>query len=134
MPFSVAEAPTPFIHSRPRSADDALISRAVARVAAFWHLTNAQLGAILGLSPASVSRLRAGAYTVKPGEKPFELALLLTRLFRSLDAFMGSDDAAARAWLATPNLDLGARPLDLLPSITGLIRVADYVDDHRARV
>ena len=39
-----------------------------------------------------------------------------------------------RAWLTTPNLDLEARPIDLIDSFRGLITVCDYVDAHRARV
>ena len=56
------------------------------------------------------------------------------RLFRGLDAMMGSDDAASLAWLRSPNLDLDGRPIDLIRSIRGLGAVADYVDDHRAKV
>ena len=56
------------------------------------------------------------------------------RLFRSLDALMGSDDSAAKSWLAAPNLDLEAKPLELINSFKGLMTVCDYVDAHRARV
>ena len=40
-------------------------------------------------------------------DKSFELALLFIRLFRSLDAIVGGDEAVARAWLRNENL--GAR-------------------------
>jgi uncharacterized protein (DUF2384 family) len=69
-----------------------------------------------------------------PASKSFEAGQFLLRLFRGLDALMGSDDAASRRWLETPNLDLDARPLDLIDSFKGLITVCDYVDAHRARV
>ena len=70
----------------------------------------------------------------KPGSKSCELAQYLVRLFRSLDSLMGSDDAASRSWLQAENLELGARPLDLIRTIRGLMTVADYIDDYRARV
>jgi len=89
---------------------------------------------ILGLSAPTVSRLRAGHYQLEPGSKPFELGQHLLRLFRSLDSWLGQDDASARSWLATPNLDLEARPIDLLPTVRGLLRTSDYVDALRARV
>ncbi|RIA43898.1 RNA polymerase RpoN-/SigL-like sigma 54 subunit [Hephaestia caeni] len=118
-----------------RTADEnRVLSEAVARVARCWKLTNEQLGAILGLSSATVSRLHAGGFRLNRSNKAFELGQYLVRLFRSLDSLMGSDDAAAISWLRTANLDLGARPVDLIRTIRGLSDVADYVDDYRARV
>lgn len=114
--------------------DEAILTRAIARIAEFWGLTNAKLGAVLGLSPATVSRLRSGKTQLDPASKSFEAGQFLLRLFRSLDALLGSDDMAARAWLATPNIDLEARPIDLIDTFPGLMRLCDYVDGHRARV
>lgn len=111
-----------------------ILSEAVVRVAACWRLTNEQLGAILGLSSATASRLRSGSVRLDRSSKEFELGQYLIRLFRSLDALMGSDDAASVSWLKTANLDLGGRPIDLVRSIRGLSDVADYVDDYRAQV
>ena len=111
-----------------------VLSEAVERIAGFWQLSNARLGAILGLSAPTVSRLRAGSYRLEPGSKPFELAQHLLRLFRSLDSWLGQDDTAVRSWLATPNLDLGAAPLELIATVRGLLRTSDYVDGLRARV
>jgi hypothetical protein len=110
-----------------------VLSEAVTRIASFWQLSNAALGAIIGLSGPTVSRLRAGSYRVEPGSKPFELAQHLLRLFRSLDSWLGQDDRAARSWLATPNLDLGAAPLELIVTVRGLLHTGDYVDALRAR-
>ena len=122
--------------SSPRAAPDEgqVLSTAVQQIADYWKLTNEQLGAVLGLSPATASRLRTGSYQLKSGEKPFELGQYLLRLFRSLDAIMGSDDGAAASWLRTPNLDLDGRPIDRIISIRGLMDVADYVDDFRAHI
>ena len=114
--------------------DGKVLTTAIARIAEFWGLTNAKLGSVLGLSQATVSRLRAGKSELDPASKSFEAGQFLLRLFRSLDALLGSDDMAARAWLVTPNLDLEARPLDLIDSFKGLMTVCDSVDAHRARV
>jgi uncharacterized protein (DUF2384 family) len=119
----------------PRNAEvSRVLTQAVSRIADLWQLSNAKLGAILGLSGPTASRLRGGRYQLEPGSKPFELAQHLLRLFRSLDSWLGQDDEAARSWLATTNLDLGDRPIDLLPTIRGLLRTSDYVDVLRARV
>jgi hypothetical protein len=114
--------------------EGAVLSTAVARVADCWKLTNDQLGSVLGVSAATASRLRAGGYQLKSDDKSFELGQYLVRLFRSLDAILGSDDQAAVGWLRTVNLDLEARPIDLIVTIRGLMDVADYVDDFRAHI
>src|SRR3989344_9485325 len=111
-----------------------VLSEAVPRVAACWRLTNEQLGAIHGLSPATASRLRAGGFQLDRSAKAFELGQYLVRLFRSLDALMGSDDNASVSWLKAINVDLDGRPIDLIRTVRGLSEVADYVDDYRAQV
>lgn len=110
------------------------LSAAVIRIADFWGFSNAKLAAILGLSPATVSRLRAGTTLLDPASKSFEAGQFLLRLFRSLDALLGSDDVAVKGWLGTPNLDLGTKPVERLDTMRGLIEVCDYVDFYRARV
>lgn len=117
-----------------RSDTERVLTTAIARIAGFWDLSNAKLGAILGLSPATISRLRAGKTLLDPAGKSFEAAQFLLRLFRSLDALLGSDDAAVKRWLTTPNLDLGAKPIERIDTMRGLIEVCDYVDFYRARV
>ncbi|MCP3731801.1 MbcA/ParS/Xre antitoxin family protein [Sphingomonas sp. MG17] len=111
-----------------------VLTEAVARIADLWRLSNARLGAIIGLSAPTASRLRAGSYRLEAGSKPFELSQHLLRLFRSLDSWLGQDDEAVCSWLATVNLDLGERPIELLPTVRGLLRTSDYVDALRARV
>ena len=124
-------------HTRSTSAkpgDPEVLTSAVIKIAASWNLSNAKLGVVLGLSPATASRIRSGQAMLDPGSKSFEAGQLLLRLFRGLDALMGSDDDASRNWLETRNLDLPARPFDLIDSFRGLIAVCDYVDAHRAGV
>ena len=120
------------VAERPDKAD--VLGNAIVRIAALWELTNPKLGAILGLSSATASRLRRAQARLDPASKSFEAGQFLLRLFRGLDALLGSDDAAARRWLAAENLDLGGRPFDRLDTMRGLIEVCDYVDFHRARV
>ncbi len=112
----------------------AILTEAVANVARYWKIPNERLGQILGISDSSVSRLRSGSYQLDPKSKAFELGQYLVRLFRGLDAMTGADDRSSAAWLAAKHPELEAPPLDLLTSITGLMRVCDYVDAQRARV
>lgn len=122
--------------THPASAADKgrVLSEAIIRVADCWKLTNEQIGAILGLSPATASRLRSGGFRLDLSSKAFELGQYLVRLFRSLDALMGSDDLASISWLRTANIDLDGRPIDLIRTVRGLSDVADYVDDYRAQI
>jgi uncharacterized protein (DUF2384 family) len=114
--------------------DEAVLSKATAKAAGLWDLTNETLGEIIGVSASTASRLRAGSWTLESDSKPFELAQYFVRLFRSLDSLLGSDDDAVASWLDTTNTDLDGRPIDLIRSIKGLTEVANYVDDFRARV
>ena len=123
---------TPLASPKPDRAT--ALSEAIVRIAEFWALNNIKLGAILGLSAPTISRLKRGASELDPASKSFEAGQFLLRLFRSLDALLGSDDTAARRWLDTVNLDLAARPIDKLDTMRGLIEVCDYVDAYRARV
>lgn len=110
------------------------LSAAISRIAEFWGLSNAKLGTILGLSAPTISRMKRGETALDPASKSFEAGQFLVRLFRSLDAMLGSDDGAAKRWLETPNLDLEAKPIDEIETMHGLITVCDYVDFYRARV
>jgi hypothetical protein len=121
-------------HQNQASDPSRVLTEAIGRIATLWKLTNDQLGSILGLSPTTASRLRSGGFRLKPSSKAFELGQYLVRLFRSLDAMMGSDDTASMAWLRTSNLDLDGRPIDLIRSIRGLTDVTNYVDDFCAHV
>lgn len=110
-----------------------VLAKAVMRAADQLGLAKITLGRILGLSQASVTRLYQGQYRLDPKAKAGELALLLVRLFRSLDSIVGTTEAA-RAWLDGENLGLNGRPRDLILSPRGLVHVTDYLDAHRARV
>ena len=122
--------------SAPQSAPDAAatLSNAVVRAAQLLEVPQAELARIIGLSEATISRIANGRRTLDPRSKAWQLAALFVRLFRSLDAIVGSDDAAARAWLRGPNLALGGTPLTLIHEPSGLVRTVDYLDAARARI
>jgi hypothetical protein len=126
-------APT---RSRPVSAPDkaAVLTKATLRAAAKLGLTNKALATVIGVSEATVSRMRSGEYTLQPGQKPFELAVLFVRLYRSLDAIVGGDDAVAGSWLKNRNTALDGEPLSLIQTVPGLMNVIQYLDARRAVV
>jgi len=115
--------------------DDAVVvTKAVLRAAERLGVSNRLLASVLGCSEATVSRMGSGAYQLSPGDKPFELAILFLRLFRSLDAIVGGDAGAARAWLRSENLVLNAPPVRLIATVAGLVTVVGYLDARRALV
>ena len=117
--------------SGPR-ADGALVTKAALRAAERLGLSNKELARILGLSESSVSRMSAGAYALSLEQKPYELALLFVRLYRSLDSIVGGDAAVAKAWLRAGNSALGDAPLTRIMSIAGLTETIAYLDARRA--
>lgn len=112
----------------------AVVTKAVLRAAERLALPNRALAGILGLSEATISRMGSGTYQLTPGDKSFEIAVLFLRLFRALDAIVGGDAAAARAWLRGDNTVLGAAPLSVIQSVSGLVNVVGYLDARRALI
>src|SRR5688500_17603754 len=125
----------PLARSQPDAvADAAVVTKAVVRAAGRLGLSNRSLARVLGVSEATVSRMGAGTYLLKTGDKAFELALMFLRLFRSLDSLSGGDEQTSRAWLRNDNLALGGVPATLIESLSGMITVLGYLDARRARV
>jgi len=113
----------------------AVLSKAVVNAAEFLGLSQARLAAILGLSRATVSRLCAGTYQLSQGKKEWEFAVLLVRLFRSLDAIVGGIAEDVRRWMNSDNHALANRkPVELISSAEGLVRVVYYLDARRGIV
>ena len=108
-------------------------AKAVLAAAARLGLTHRHLAAAIGVSEASVSRLQHGR-GIDPARKEGELALLVVRLYRSLDALVGGDDAQARAWLHADNAHLGGVPAERIRSVEGLVDVIGYLDAMRGRL
>jgi hypothetical protein len=111
-----------------------VLSEAVLRASALLEISQQTLSQILGVSPSSVSRMAGGAYLLDAQKKEWELAALFVRLFRSLDALVGSNDPTARDWLNGHNQALLGRPIELIRSTEGLVRVVQYLDSARGRI
>jgi hypothetical protein len=116
----------------PSAHEAAVGTKALLRAADRLQVSNRALARIIGVSEASLSRMRAGVYTLAADDKPFELAMMFVRLYRALDAIVDGDDAAAAAWLRCENLALGATPLALAQTVPGLVHVVEYLDARRA--
>jgi len=118
----------------PLPSRDRTLSKAAIRAADLLGLAQAELAPILGLSRATISRMAAGEHILAPEHKSWEMAALFVRLFRSLDALVGSNEAQARAWLDSENAALGGAPRRLIGRAEGLVRVVQYLDAARGRI
>jgi len=113
----------------------AVVSKALLRAAEALGLSSAELAEIIGTSESTLSRLRTRKRGPIPlGTKEGELALLFLRVFRSLDALVGGNEAHAKAWLHAENHHVGGVPLRRMKKIEGLVDVAEYLDAMRGTI
>jgi hypothetical protein len=121
--------------ARQPATQASVVTKAVVRAADRLELSNRVVAGVLGLSEATVSRMTKprASYQLEAGSKPFELAVLFVRLYRSLDALVDGDMAAARAWLRNDNTALGATPLSQITTVAGLVNVIGYLDARRSQ-
>jgi uncharacterized protein (DUF2384 family) len=110
-----------------------VLSKAVARAAERLDVSRSMLARVLGVSPATITRLFKGNYLLEQERKEWEFALLFVRVFRSLDSILG-DEGTARKWLNSENRGLNGRPIELIRSTEGLVRVVQYLDASRGLV
>ena len=113
-------------------SDAAIVVKALVRAADRLDVPSKLLSRIVGLSEATISRMRKGDYVLDG--KPLELAIMFVRLYRSLDALVGGDDSVASAWLKNKNSALKDSPLQLIQTVSGLTDVLQYLDARRAVV
>ena len=118
------------------AADPArVLTKAALRAADVLNVPQRTLAEIIGVSASTISRAASARTPIDPDSKAGELAKLWIRVFRSLDAIVGSNDEAARAWLVSANAAFaGQKPLARLRSAEGLIHVLHYLDSARARL
>lgn len=109
-----------------------VVTKAVVRAADRLGLNARTVSQVIGLSEATVSRMKRDDYVLDETAKPFELAALLVRAFRSLDAITGGDERVGAAWLLADNTALGGRPIDRIITVSGLNDVIAYLDTRRA--
>lgn len=114
------------------TAASAVLTKATLRSAGLLGLSNSVLAKAVGLSEASISRMSSGAKAFEVGSKPAELAALVIRVYRSLDALVGNSQEHRQLWMTSYNRALNATPRQAIQSAEGLVRVVTYLDAARA--
>ncbi|MGE3920414.1 MAG: antitoxin Xre/MbcA/ParS toxin-binding domain-containing protein [Gammaproteobacteria bacterium] len=118
--------------SKPRKGK--VLSKALQNMNDYLGLKRSELAAIIGTSPASLSRLFSGNHEMNIHKKEAELALILLRLYRSLDTLLGGNTKQIQDWLRSPNKHLNGIPIELIQSVEGLIVVTTYLDAMRGKL
>lgn len=108
-----------------------VLAKATVRASQLLGLSGAALGRTIGLSEPSVSRIVKGDKPIEPASKEGELALLLVRVYRSIDALVGTDDQKRQTWMNTHHKVLGGVPLKLVQRVEGLVATLHYLDGMR---
>ncbi|QKV52659.1 antitoxin Xre-like helix-turn-helix domain-containing protein [Comamonas antarctica] len=118
----------------PRPAPDpaVVLTKATLRAAEQLGLSSADLATVIGVSEATVSRLKSSGRAIQPQTKEGELALMLIRVFRSLDPLIGGDDGKRLQWMDSYNKGLLGSPAQLIRKADGLVRTLAYLDGMRA--
>lgn len=109
------------------------VGKALIRAAERLDISKTELSKILGLSAPTITRLYGGNYLLEEKRKEWEFALLLIRIFRSLDSILGNEKTSQH-WLKNHNKSLGGKPIDLIQQTEGLVRVVQYLDSSRGIV
>ncbi|HEX3903998.1 MAG TPA: XRE family transcriptional regulator [Polyangia bacterium] len=110
----------------------AVLTKATIRVADQLGLGQAALAKVLGISPATVSRMFKGDWTIPVKDaKTWELAAMLVRIFRSLGPLVGGNEKHVKEWFHAENIHLAGVPANLVFKIEGLTNVARYLDAVR---
>jgi hypothetical protein len=122
------------LYPSPVPKESGVVTRATLKAADRLKITNSALARIVGLSEPTVSRMRKGEYFLERGNKPFELAILFVRFYRSLDAIVGGDDKVAGEWIINKNTALRSVPLQLIQTVAGLVNAIEYLDSRRAPI
>lgn len=119
--------PKPLRKAASASPEALAVTQALLRAADQLAMSDRVMARVLGVPEALLARLRNGEALPEDG-KAQELAVLFTRLWRSLDAIVDGDAKAAREWMNHHNPVLDGTPMETVQTIVGLMAAIDYLD------
>ena len=120
---------------KPATMDDPgeVLACATARTGQLLGLSDAGMARVIGVSGRTFSRILRGERPLPPESKAGELALLLLRVYHSLDPLVGTDHRKRVAWMRSHNKALGGTPAHLVECAEGLVATLNYLDGAQAR-
>ncbi len=118
-----------------KPSQELVLKKALFKAAKLWDLSNKDLASIIGSSEATISRLSSNKDKgINPKSKEGELVLLFIRIFRALDAILGNVLENEKQWLRSNNKSLNGIPLELMKTISGMVKVVNYLDSIRGKI
>ncbi|CEK11317.1 antitoxin Xre/MbcA/ParS toxin-binding domain-containing protein [Legionella hackeliae] len=111
-----------------------VLTKAIYNLSKLYSFTGKDLSEIIGISESTASRLNQGKKLISPKTKEGEMALLLVRIYRSLNAMVGNNHEKAKLWLNSYNKYFQKKPLEAMKTIPGLILVLNYLDAMRGKL
>jgi hypothetical protein len=114
-----------------QASEGTTVAKALLQASERLGLGRGDVAEVIGVSPSTMTRVFDGTSRLQVRRKEGQLALLLLRVFRSLDSALGGDERAVRTWFTTRNLHLRGVPSKLVRTPQGLVHVADYLDAVR---
>lgn len=82
---------------------EVVLTKAICNLSKYYSLSGKELSEIIGISESTASRLNKGKKLISPQTKEGEMALLLVRIYRSLNAMVGNNHEKAKLWLNNKN-------------------------------
>ena len=110
----------------------AVVMKAFNNACEAMGVSTADKSNMLGVNASTLSRNTVSGFA--PQSKTGELQLHFIRLYRSLFAIAGGDNAFMQHWYHTNNKALNGTPAQLCLSIEGLFRTNQYLDAMRGKV
>jgi hypothetical protein len=110
---------------RPHAA--LVLSKATRRAAEQPGLSDADLVEVLSVSTSSIDQLVAEQRVIDPASKEGQLAAILTRICRALDALLG-DAMRHSQWMQSHTTALNGKAIDLIKTPAGITHTLDYLD------
>jgi hypothetical protein len=109
-----------------------VITKATLEAAERLGLSTGDLATVLDVPEDTVSRMERLEHLVRKGTPSFQRALLLIRLFRSVNAVANGDEIMVRAWLHNANAALGGIPAEKIVTPDGMTDVLAALESRHS--
>jgi len=109
-----------------QSKESVIVAKSLCNAANLMSIKKKELADILKIDQSTLSRsLKSG---IKPKSLKGEVSLMIIRVYRSLAVLSGNNMEFINHFLRTPNKYFKAKPIDLMRSIEGIVKLNAYLD------
>lgn len=116
------------------SKEQVVATKAFTKAADLLSLSDEEACQIIGVKESEILKMKEKSQCLETKSKPFELAILVIRLFKQVDAMFGGDIKVMVQWLRSFNTAIGDVPAVKIASITGLYDVVAYLEGRHGAI